>query len=82
MIEPGEFVGIVGSTGGGKTIILELFVRFDQPHQGKILLDGIAYKIIRSMICEELLAWHTRYFYGIAQLKRIYENIDASMEGN
>jgi len=40
-IQPGEFVGIVGSTGGGKTTILDLLARFYQPHHGNIFLDGI-----------------------------------------
>ncbi|KAG0259258.1 ATP-binding cassette sub- B member 6, mitochondrial [Linnemannia exigua] len=36
----GQTVGIVGPTGGGKTTILRLLVRFWDPVAGRILIDG------------------------------------------
>jgi ABC-type multidrug transport system fused ATPase/permease subunit len=39
-IEPGEFIGIVGATGGGKSTIIDLLLRFGKPQSGQILLDG------------------------------------------
>jgi ABC-type multidrug transport system fused ATPase/permease subunit len=39
-IQPGEFVGVVGATGGGKSTIIDLLLRFGQPRAGRILLDG------------------------------------------
>lgn len=43
-IHPGEFIGIVGPTGGGKSTILDLILRFHDPHQGEIRIDGINVK--------------------------------------
>lgn len=40
-IQPGEFVGIAGMSGSGKTTLLSLLLRFYDPQQGKIFLDGI-----------------------------------------
>ncbi|NMA95376.1 MAG: ATP-binding cassette domain-containing protein [Clostridiales bacterium] len=40
-IEPGETVGLVGSTGSGKSTIVNLIMRYYEPTDGKILLDGI-----------------------------------------
>ncbi|NJD11236.1 MAG: ABC transporter ATP-binding protein [Gemmatimonadetes bacterium] len=39
--EPGERVAVVGHTGAGKTTIISLLMRFYEPQQGRILLDGI-----------------------------------------
>lgn len=40
-IEAGETVGLVGSTGSGKSTIVNLLMRYYEPSEGSILLDGI-----------------------------------------
>lgn len=40
-VAPGTRVGIVGTTGAGKTTLISLLVRFYDPTAGRILLDGI-----------------------------------------
>ena len=37
---PGEFIGIVGPTGGGKSTVLDLVQGFYEPLKGRILIDG------------------------------------------
>ena len=39
-IEQGEFIGIIGPNGGGKTTLLRLLLGFLRPTSGKILIDG------------------------------------------
>jgi ABC-type multidrug transport system fused ATPase/permease subunit len=39
-IEPGQFIGIVGPTGSGKSTVLSLLPRFYDPSAGRVLLDG------------------------------------------
>ncbi len=40
-IEPGQKIALVGSTGSGKTTILNLLMRYYKPDSGEILIDGI-----------------------------------------
>ncbi len=40
-IEPGDIVGIVGTTGSGKSTLINLLLRFYDTYEGEILVDGI-----------------------------------------
>jgi ATP-binding cassette subfamily B protein len=37
---PGETIGILGSTGAGKTALINMLLRFYEPTAGEVLLDG------------------------------------------
>lgn len=39
-IEPGQKIGIVGATGGGKSTVVSLIPRFYDPTEGRVLIDG------------------------------------------
>ena len=39
-IDPGDIVGIVGTTGSGKSTLINLLMRFYDNYEGEILLDG------------------------------------------
>jgi subfamily B ATP-binding cassette protein MsbA len=40
-VAAGQFVGIVGPTGGGKSTIVSMVPRFYDPHGGRVLVDGV-----------------------------------------
>jgi len=40
VIKPGERVGLVGPSGAGKSTLVNLLLRFFEPEQGRILIDG------------------------------------------
>ncbi len=40
-VTPGEVIGVVGSTGSGKTTLIKLLQRLYVPGSGRILIDGI-----------------------------------------
>jgi ATP-binding cassette subfamily B protein len=50
-VEPGRTLALVGHTGAGKTTIINLLLRFYDPQQGVILLDGVD---IRTIPVKEL----------------------------
>jgi ATP-binding cassette subfamily B protein len=39
-VEPGQTIGILGSTGAGKTSLVNMLTRFYEPTTGTVLLDG------------------------------------------
>jgi ATP-binding cassette subfamily B protein len=39
-VAPGEFVGLVGSTGSGKSTLAKMLLRFYDPNEGSVRLDG------------------------------------------
>ena len=40
-VQPGQTVGIVGTTGGGKSTIMNLVPRFYDPSAGSVMIDGV-----------------------------------------
>ncbi len=50
-LKPGEKLGIIGSTGSGKTTLINLLMRFYDTSEGKIYVDG---KDIRTFPLNEL----------------------------
>ena len=48
VIEPGQFVGIVGKSGSGKTTLVNLICRFYDPQEGQVMIDGYDVRDISS----------------------------------
>ncbi|MBR4014079.1 MAG: ABC transporter ATP-binding protein [Clostridia bacterium] len=40
-IDPGDIVGIVGTTGSGKSTLINLLLRYYDTYEGKITIDGV-----------------------------------------
>lgn len=47
-VHPGEVVGVVGSTGSGKTTLAKLLQRLYTPERGRILVDGVDLSVADS----------------------------------
>jgi len=48
VIKPGEMLGLVGQTGSGKSTLVSLICRFYDPTKGRITLDGVDLRDIKT----------------------------------
>ena len=82
-IKAGETVGLVGSTGSGKTTITRLLMRFHDPLSGDLEIDGInikdlKLKSLRSSI--SLVSQNTTLFPGTVRENIAYGKPDSNEE--
>ena len=85
-IEEGEFVAIVGASGGGKSTLLHMLGGLDIPTSGKVLING---KDIYKMSDEERSIFRRRsigfifQFFNLLPILNAKENIElaASLDG-
>lgn len=57
VVRPGEKLGIVGVSGAGKTTLINLLMRFFDPNEGQILIDGQDIKSITQDSLRENIAF-------------------------
>ena len=55
-IAPGETVALVGPSGAGKTTIIQMILRFYDPQQGRITLDGVDLSAMRRDVFRHAMA--------------------------
>lgn len=82
-VQPGQRVAFVGTSGAGKTTIASLLLRFMEPTQGKITVDGQSIQQLAAQEWRKLVAWQPQHPYVFNTT--IAENIrlgctDAPME--
>jgi len=73
-IEPGDVVGIVGTTGSGKSTLVNLFLRYYDHYDGEILVDDVNIRDIDmqfyrgqiGFVQQEPLMFHDTIFNNIA----------------
>lgn len=81
--EPGQTVALLGSTGSGKTTIINLIPRFYDVSEGKILIDGhdvrdVTYESLRQRI--GIVLQETTLFSGTIRDNVAFGRPDASDE--
>ncbi len=56
-VKPGETIALVGHTGAGKTTLANLILRFYDPDQGEILIDGIDIRRIKLKSLRRIVSY-------------------------
>lgn len=77
-IKPGEIIGIEGRSGSGKTTLLKLLMRFYDPTDGEILINGHDIKTWQSDSLAKLISYVTQDTYVFND--SIINNIKLGME--
>lgn len=73
LIEPGTKVALVGASGAGKSTILSLLLRFYDPQEGRVLLDGHDVRYLQLNSLREQIGIVTQENFLFHDT--IYENI-------
>lgn len=82
-VEPGQKIALVGSTGSGKTTVVNLLMRFYPVDKGEILVDGVNIQDIRRDSLRENIAivlQDTVLFSNTIENNIKYANLEASDE--
>jgi ABC-type multidrug transport system fused ATPase/permease subunit len=82
-IKPGQKIGVVGPTGGGKSTVVSLIPRFYDPTAGRVTIDGVdiadyGLEALRAQIAYVLQ--DTVLFYGTIRDNICYGRPDATDE--
>lgn len=56
-IKPGETIALVGHTGAGKTTLANLILRFYDPDEGEILIDGVDIRKIKLKSLRKIVSY-------------------------
>jgi len=81
VIEPGQTLALVGPSGAGKSTLFDLLLRFHDPQQGEILLDGQPIRLLQPQQLRQqfaLVAQHPSLFRGSVEANIRYGRPDAS----
>ncbi len=82
-IEDGEFVSIIGTSGSGKSTMLNMLGGLDRPTSGEVIVSG---KQLFQMSDEELTIFRRRNIgfvfqnYNLVPILNVYENIVLPIE--
>lgn len=82
-VKPGQKIALVGSTGSGKTTVVNLLMRFYPVDSGEILIDGVNIQDIKRDVLRKNIAivlQDTVLFSNTIEKNIKYANLDADDE--
>lgn len=72
-IQAGQFVGLIGPSGGGKTTIADLVVGLIRPNSGEILVDGVSLGTI------DPVSWRSRIGYVPQDFLLFHDTVEKNL---
>jgi ATP-binding cassette subfamily B protein len=82
-VEPGELIGLVGPSGSGKTTLVNLLMRFYDPTDGVVTLDGVDLRDLKVGVLRRQIGFVSQepfMFSGTITENIAYGRPDASFE--
>jgi ATP-binding cassette subfamily B protein len=82
-IEAGETLALVGPSGAGKSTLFDLLLRFYDPQQGRVLIEGVPVERLDPLDLRRCFAWVSQtpaLFFGTVGDNIRYGNPAASVE--
>ncbi|WP_397448954.1 ABC transporter transmembrane domain-containing protein [Pseudomonas sp. NA-150] len=82
-IEAGETLALVGPSGAGKSTLFDLLLRFYDPQQGRVLVEGLPISRLDPLDlrrCFALVSQTPALFFGSIEENIRYGNPDATLE--
>ncbi|WP_346829770.1 ABC transporter transmembrane domain-containing protein [Pseudomonas abietaniphila] len=82
-VEAGETLALVGPSGAGKSTLFDLLLRFYDPQQGQILIEGLPAERLDPLDLRRCFAWVSQtpaLFFGSVEDNIRYGNPVASVE--
>jgi ATP-binding cassette subfamily B protein len=83
IVEAGETLALVGPSGAGKSTLFDLLLRFYDPQQGQILVEGLPAERLDPLDLRRCFAWVSQtpaLFFGSVEDNIRYGNPVASVE--
>ncbi|MBZ0277362.1 MAG: ABC transporter ATP-binding protein/permease [Anaerolineae bacterium] len=79
-IHPGEFIGIVGPSGGGKSTIFDLLTGFYNPDEGRILIDDVDMQRLSLLAIREAMGvvFQDTFLWNMSLLENLTYPRDAA----
>lgn len=81
LVEPGQTVALVGPSGAGKSTLFDLLLRFFDPQQGRVLVDGLPIEQLDPSDlrqCFALVSQNPALFFGTIEDNIRYGKTQAS----
>jgi putative ABC transport system ATP-binding protein len=83
IVEPGEFVGLIGKSGSGKTTLINMITGIDRPTSGEVVISGTP---VHALSENQLAVWRGRtigvvfQFFQLLPTLTVVENVMLPMD--